>query len=453
MSMSQNKSYKYCKYIGLCVALIVFIAGFWLIKNQPGKFLNPNRSNTAALNDSRNASVAKQTVANSYAAFKNQGKLAFVKEGSLYVLDGETCSLIKVSQSGQVLQPKWSFDGQWLAYIQVHQSNHMEGSLYLVKRDGSQLHRVQGLPGEVMPFAYFWSPNENHLAVSCRGLWLVKPQEASRQLEKNEPEVNPRVAWSPDGKQLAYSVTLPYKEEEVQNRSDALYTLNISTGKIIKHLVSDSAGIAPVAWWPDGKGLLYWEDPCHSASIAADGLDLCSFRIDGRKSYHFSPGLTDPNWLTMFKDGRLLRVAGAGRELWTEKGLEICVPEKEWTIRLNIPQGMVAADPSISSDERNIAFVAAPDLGSGNYPDPDKIESWAASRALWIANEDGSGARKLVKAGGNIHDPQWSKDGKNILYISQDCLWIIDLQANERHKILGPFSNEEGRLDFAWYKG
>lgn len=449
MSMSKNKSGKYFKYIGLCLVLIVFIAGFWLIKNHPGKFLSPNRSNTAALNDSKNASTAKQSLAKSYTAFKNQGELAFVKEGSLYVLDGETCSLKKISQSGQVLQPKWSFDGQWLAYIQVNRSNDMAGSLYLVKRDGSQLHRVQGLPGEVMPFAYFWSPNENHLAVSCRGLWLVKPQEASRQLLKNEPEVNPCIAWSPDGRQLAYSVTLPYKEEEVQNRSDALYTLNISNGEIKKHLVSDSAGIAAVAWWSNGKGLLYWEDPCHSASIAADGLDLCSFRIDGRKSYHFSQGLTDPNWLSIFKDGRLLRVAGAGRELWTQKWLEICFPEKERTIRLNIPQGMVAADPSISPDEGKIVFVAAPDLGSGNYPDPDTIKSWTASRTLWIANEDGSGARKLVMAGEDIHEPQWSKDGKNILYISQDCLWIMDLQTNERHKILGSFSND----DFAWYKG
>lgn len=455
MSGIKNKSNKFIKLIWLCAALIVFIAVIWLLKNHPGMSLNRNQASTAAFNDSTNATADKKITAGNYAAFKDQGQLAFVREGSLYVLDGEPVSLIKVSRSGSARQPKWSFDGQWLAYIQMSGESDIEGSLYLVKKDGSQLHQVQGLPGNVMELAYCWSPNENHLAVSCGGLWLVEPRETPRQMVKSESEINPWLAWSPDGRQLAYSATLPYKEEEVSNRCDALYTLNISTGKTVRHMVSDStsASITPVVWWPDGKGLIYWEAPYHSASIAADGLDLCSFKFGSRKSYHFSPGLTDPNWLSMFKDGRLLRVAGAGRALWTEKWLEICTPEKERAERLNIPPGIVAADPSISPDENKIAFVAAPDLGSGDYPNPDKIKSWIASSTLWIANQDGSEARQLVQAGTDICEPKWSKDGQNILYISQDCFWIIDVAGNERHKVLGPFSKEAGRLDFAWYKG
>jgi len=165
---------------------------------------------------------------------------------------------------------------------------------------------------------------------------------------------------------------------------------------------------------------------------------------------------------TLAADGRLLRVAGTGRELWNQKWLELCDIRSGTASRVNIPSGSVAADPSFSPDTRQIAFVTAKDLGPKVYLDSkEKLDSWNDTRTLWVTNTDGSGGRPLTHAGKYIQDPQWSRDGKYIMYISKDGLWIIDAQGNERHQILGPFPEAEYYLGFygmgsyvlAWYKG
>lgn len=455
---SFNPKYKKVPRIAwLSAALLVIIAVAWW-----SPFTNGLKS--PATTSTKGALVAKaeQKLPEVDAAIlKNKGDLAFIQNGLLYVAEGRTGHLTRLSESGQALHPIWSHDGQWLAYIRVIQQNEDRGTLWLVKRDGTQSHQVEGLPETVFPFAYTWSPADNQLAVSCQGIWLIKEQGSPEKLINAVPEITPWITWSPDGKQLAYSVTLPYAQEEVQDRSDALFTVDVLTGKTLKHLVSKSTGIKLFAWWPDSKGLLFWEIPGHGASVAADGVDLCSFQIGDRDSRHLNPGLTGQNWLSLSADGSLLRVAGTGRELWTRKWLELTDIRSGRTKKVNLPRESVAADPSFSPDARQIAFIIANDLGAKEYPDKEKLVSWNDTRTLWVANRDGSNARPLVNAGNDIYEPQWSKDGKYIMYISNNRLCIIDAQGKERHKLLGPFSMDDERFSvygmgsyvFSWYKG
>lgn len=457
MKKIKNKATKLDRLVWLGAVLLLILTGIWWF--NPPLARETQHLNPAGSSSPSNPEEELDNFIVNHTLFKNKGHLAFIQNGLLYALDGQTGSLVKLSKSGSALQPKWSHDGQWLAYILLRNKADTSGSLWMVRRDGSQAHQIQGLPENIWPDSYSWSPTANQLLVSNQGIWLVSTQESPKQLVNAETDLSPSLIWSPDGKQIAYSQTLPYKEEAVMNRSDALYTMNILDGQAVKQLVSQAAGIRPIMWWPDGKGLLYWEDPFHSASIAADGLDLCSYRIGEQKAHHFSPGLTDHNYLSS-SDGMLLRVSGSGRELWTQKWLELCDLKEGTAKRLNLPAGSVAADPSLSPDTERIAFVSAPDLGSENYPDAQQLEGWANRRTLWIANKNGSEAKPLSKAGGDIHEPQWSGDGKDLLYISEDCLWLIDKQGKERHKILGPFSTAAGQFDygsgnyvFAWYKG
>lgn len=52
------------------------------------------------------------------AAFSGHGQPAFVQNGTLYVLNGDTGALTALSQSGEVATyPRWSPDGNWVAYI------------------------------------------------------------------------------------------------------------------------------------------------------------------------------------------------------------------------------------------------------------------------------------------------------------------------------------------------
>ncbi len=388
------------------------------------------------------------------------GNLAIVQDGKLQILEGETGRLIQINAENRAVQPKWSPDGQWLAYLIINPQDQDTGTLWIVKRDGTEALPVNGLPEAVRYNSYKWSPAENVLAVCCQGVWLVDAQGQPKQVLKTGPNTNPDIAWSPDGQQIAYSVTLPYRQEEVENRSDALYTLDIPTGRTVERLIAPAAGIWLINWWPDGKGLLYWEDPSHAASIAADGLELCSLPLEAKEPFRFTAGLTDRSWLSLSSDNRLLRVAGTGREQWTNKWLEIGDISTGTTVPVVIPPGSVPADPVFSPDGRQIAFVTAPNLDSKEYPSTEKYKVWTRSFTLWVAHPDGSEARLLTPASSDVKHPQWSKDGQHIMYAVDNFLWIIDAEGNASHKIAGPFSTSndkanyyEGNGAWDWFRG
>lgn len=392
------------------------------------------------------------------AAFKDLGNLAFVWQGLLYVLDGKTGEARQLTESGKAYYPVWSHDGQWLAFVSVTDPQAMSGSLWLVRRDGTQSHQVQGLSEPVIGRQFSWSPSADVLAVSGRnGVWLVPAEGEPRQFEgATEP------FWSPDGKSLAYSVTLP--SDDPVNRSDELYTVAVDGGQPVKHILAPNAGIQVVAWWADGKGLLYWLDPLHSASLAADGMGLMSLRLGNSEPKPLATGLAHREWLSFSPQGRLLMVAGGGRIVWAEKRLAVINVESGSVQELKNPGGCVALDPSFSPDGRRIAFVAAKNLGSNvwGFSKPDELSTWLATRTLWIENADGSGAHPLQSAGAGVYQPVWSRDGSHIMYVRDNAIWIIGSDGGKPEKVLGNFTEQKDLFGFygfvsyhdaiAWYQ-
>lgn len=384
------------------------------------------------------------------AVFKELGDLAFVRQGLLYMLNGETGEVRQLTESGRALQPAWSHDGQWLAFISANSREDSTGPLWLVRRDGSQLHQVQGLPGPSSRNSFYWSPAANVLAVAMPdGVWLVPAEGETRRLVQSERTSH--LAWSPDGKSLAYNAILP--SDEPYNSSDALYTIAVDGGQPVEHLVAPQAGIQVTAWWPDGKGLLYWLDPLHSASIAADGMGLMSLRLGESAPQLLASGLAHRGWQSLSPQGNLLMVTGNGRIVWAQKSLSTIDLASGSVRELNNPEGSVAIDPSFSPDGSRIAFVAARNLGDGvwGFNKPEELADWVATRTLWIGSADGSGAKPLTAAGTGIYQPTWSKDGNHILYVRDDALWLIKTGGGQPEKILDLYSEGEDLFGFYGY--
>ncbi|MTV48375.1 biopolymer transporter Tol [Heliobacillus mobilis] len=394
--------------------------------------------------------------------FKGQGKLAFISKGLLYVLDGNTKEVKQLTEFGSALKPVWSHDGEWLAFKLVTDKNSKTGPLWLIRKDGTQAHQVQGLPGAVMT-QFSWSPTSNTLTVSSEdGLWLVSTEGTPVQLVKT-PNPFPSFCWSPDGKSLAYNISLP--NEKTDTRDDHLFTVEIDAGKPVKRLQTPDTGIKLAEWQPDGKGLIFWQIPLHSASITADGVSLYCLQLDNSQPKLLTTGLTYKEWHSFSPEGQLLTVEGVDRVVWANKSLTVVNPNSGQQQHIANPNGYVAIDPHFSPDGKNIAYVAARNLGSDvwGFGKKDALKDWINSRTLYIASADGSNARALPVAGQGIYQPTWSKDGRHILFVKNKALWIVNIEGLKVEKILDLDSDQEEEFGFygfisyedyfSWYKG
>jgi len=372
-------------------------------------------------------------------AFKGQGRMAFVWNGLLYVLDGDKGTLTKLSDAGQARWPKWSPDGQWLAYICYSDTQMNDSKLLTVKPDGSQSYEVTNLPLPVNSDGISWLPTSDVLIVSPevfpegQGLYMVRPGETLSKVNDN-PGV-----LSPDGKIIAYAETLPsYNEEYPGMRSDALYVVPIEGGEPVQLYIAKEAGIHVAGWWPDNKGLLFRIAVHHSASIMSDGTGLYSLPLTGGEPRLLTTSIKHSEWLSWSPDGsKLLAVKGTGREIWQNKSLVVCDVKTGENIDLPQRPNTVSLDPDWSPDGKHIAYVEAVER-KDDLSDAEEVTSWEQTRILWVADADGKNARQINEAGTGINRPLWSRDGSHIIYLKDNSIWLININGGSPVKIAGP---------------
>ncbi|MGH9016813.1 MAG: TolB family protein, partial [Acidimicrobiales bacterium] len=172
---------------GVVVALVAF---------------GPRSSVPAVTPTSRPASTAgpatKPTV--DTAAFAGEGRLAFVCGGELYVLDGTTGALVRVTDGSALpSSPAFSPDGRWLAFVRpAPGSGDGPETLWLAHGDGTGAHAVAGLPSADPPPdsgtpVFSWSPTADQLVVTTgptaagtgsvpSAVWIVSGSGAANRL-------------------------------------------------------------------------------------------------------------------------------------------------------------------------------------------------------------------------------------------------------------------------------
>ncbi len=382
------------------------------------------------------------------AAFRSRGKLAFVADDRLIILDGESVTLRTVTGSGQALYPTWSSDGQWLAYLRAASADARMTTLWLVRSDGSQAHAVSGLPAPVargyLTPSLAWSSTAETLAVvlsgtpGADGLWLVHTDGSIQQAAAQGQSVG-SFAWSPDGQALAYTATLP-----IQGHPDALFTVPAGGGAATQRLVAAAGtGLLVADWWPDGQGLVFWPDPDHSSSVALDGLMLQSLALGSATPQDLIKTPLYPDWRSWSPAGdQLLVVEQRGwRPAWDRKALGTCDVRAGTCQSLPQPPDGVSFAPAWSPNGSRVALVRAKDAGAsgglGNVP----AATWSSTRTLVVTDATGANARTLTAAGESIDRPQWSRDGTRLLYLRDNAVWLIGADGGAPQRIAGPLPN------------
>lgn len=386
------------------------------------------------------SALATPSLAMNVPAFRDQGRLAFSTGQSLHVLDGVSGELRPVGRAGLAA---WSRGGAWLAFQQT--VGPSAGSpalveLWLVRADGTGQVKVTGLP-PLVNFIFTWSLTDDVLAVmpqggtDAKGLWLVRPGGNATLLAAGDAPVS-SFAWSPDGRTIAYSRTLPFTGPI--GRSDALLTVPVSGGAPTQRLVSDNAGILGIAWAPDGLTLLYYDDPQHSASLLMDGVPLTTLALSpSRRSGVFPGGKIDifDEWVDAH---RFIAVIGGDRFPTMNKTLAICDIDALSCAPIASQPGTVSLQPALSPDRTRVAFIRAAESLGGGFSSEAAATAWMQTRTLWVVDLRSGIAQQQAAAGKGIFSPAWSRDGQHLLLTHEQAAWMYDLGTQSSTKLIEP---------------
>lgn len=101
------------------------------------------------------------------------------------------------------------------------------------------------------------------------------------------------------------------------------------------------------------------------------------------------------------------------------------------------PGSAVSLDPAWSPSGNELAYVGAPTTPAGENP----TLAWFGAHELFLWNSRSDTTRKLADNSGAVV-PTWSSDGKRLLYVSDNGLWLAPLTAGRPIEIEHPLVPE-----------
>ncbi len=294
-------------------------------------------------------------------------KAAFIRGGDLWVKSGRGEER-QLTREGKAHQPKGSFDGEWIAYLEG--DDQPEFRLRHVPTGQSRTVTAEGVG------VFQWSPGRNELAYTA-GTKLYTVRAESSEAPKEIADGIGNFSWLPDGKGFISSSAarlLPEGWERVR-------ILEISPAGEMKTLftlpkASDDffvVGTSGFKYSPSGKWIAFVGTP--TASLSADGNYLCLLSSDGTSFHSVDQMLNRKDWFQWAdRKDTLAYIAGVGREAYRNKVLK--------TLRIPASGKPVSHTPKGFADQ-GFAWKGA-----------DRI---VASRAKEYSGEGGSENRPLPK--------------------------------------------------------
>lgn len=364
------------------------------------------------------------------------GRVAYLRAGSLHVLDLRTCRDRVLVPRGARPPVRWSADGRWIGY----------GSLAVVPASGGRVRRPFGRPQAFGWGGWEWSPVGHRVAIVARdrGVLTWAPGERVRRLLPRGWGLG-GLSFDPAGERIA-----------VAGPGQRLVVVEVASGRrrlVLRVPRGKRAPPVVAGWSPDGRWILFWSDLWGSASIAADGLPLRAVRVRGGRPVRVaSPVLVYPDFLSWC--GRTLVVA-AGGDRYVNVGKRLVrtgPPGWDRRVLLDDPRRSYIW-PSCSPDGRSVVATSAPDRPIARFG--------VERRSLWLVGIDGSGALRLTRARGVADEvPRWTPDGRWVMFVRRHrgCrgpgrLFFLRVLpgVGRRGELLGPLAVLDRRLGCGYY--
>jgi TolB protein len=291
------------------------------------------------------------------------------------------------------------------------------------------------------PSAAAWSPDGRELVYSMQGsLWRQRVGSTEARQLTDGPGYDYQPDWSPDGRRIVYA---SYRDDAVELR-----LLDPSTGASTALLRDGAVNLEP-RWSPDGSRLAFtstrYEGRWHvfTAAVTAAGSAEQIERVSedhesGLPRYYYNTvdQYLSPTWSP---DGRELILISNRGHIWGAGSFwrmparpggtprEIRDEETNWKAR-----------PDWSRDGRRVVYSSY--IG----------RQW---NQLWLMTPDGANPLQLTYGDFDATAPRWSPDGRRIAYVSNaggnTSLWIVDVPGGRRtpvHADRRVYRSPAGRL-------
>jgi Tol biopolymer transport system component/DNA-binding winged helix-turn-helix (wHTH) protein len=341
--------------------------------------------------------------------------------------------------------PTFSPDGNQIAFVWDGGKGN-NADIYVKLIDGESPAQLTTNPAE--DTAPAWSPDGRHIAFvrsakNEQGIFLITALGGSERVLYSAPaggaDITPDLAWSPDGKLLAFSERGSPKEPY----NIFLLSLESLEKTRLTSLTAGSYGDYSPSFSPDGKTLVF-----KRAMINKFYGQVYFVPITGGEPKRLTNDMNwgiRPNGFAWTPDGReiVFTMSSAGRASLWRASVSGTTPERL------AAAGDKVCEPVISrqgdrlaytqySDDYNIwRFEAPSSLGrtgaptnlipstfydtSPRYsPDGKKIvfkSARSGNSEIWVCESDGSNPIKLTSFGGPDNgSPRWSPDGRQIAF-------------------------------------
>jgi len=381
----------------------------------------------------------------------NMGMLAYINDGNIYIKDLPNGQVKQLTTDGKNHNPSFSPSGQWIACYKNDKINLIQissGETRVIKTN------------EVVEF--FWSPVSDTIAyITWPGSLLVasSPEWHEHELVPNidgrEGTAVNDITWSPDGEWIAYTQDKCIKKEPSPGfyyslckiRKDGSEKTELCGSNLLLGVpppLPDNYYASIVATWSlDGEYIIFWS--ALTASILADSTSLMVIPSNGgNPSKLVEHMLIYSDFLDNSSNGKLLAITeGAYRFTWLQKHIVI-VDISSGSRSIITDKNISALYPKWSPDGKQIAYVAAPDIGPITM-DSDIVKAGMAKRRIRVVNI--SNMKKLqfkqLTNDQAYRDefPIWSRDGKYILFTRIDTedrssLWLISEVGGEPQQVV-----------------
>jgi tricorn protease len=194
-----------------------------------------------------------------YALSPSARNIAFTARGRLFLAPVSGGSLRLLAEGGRAKQPQYSPDGAYVAFVWDASGTEQ---VYVARSDGSSEPRAL-TESDDLKYEISWSPDSKRIAIadSTRTLSVVDLETGHCEAVASAPMFVSDIAWSADGRMLAYSKVERFNEASV-------FVNELSAG--VEHRIS-TAGLLDTAptFSADGGSLYFKRAPDASPDAIA----------------------------------------------------------------------------------------------------------------------------------------------------------------------------------------